>query len=91
MRARGLCPILSGVIGLAVDITGTQNVRLWLCLRLRCCVMLKVNENIWVYKLDGGAWAVALNPKSNCQIWHFKTRERAMNKANELSGVSVNA
>jgi hypothetical protein len=53
--------------------------------------MLKVNENIWVYKLDGGAWAVALNPKSECQIWHFKTKERAMNKANELSGVSVNA
>ena len=34
-----MCPILSGVIGLAVDITGTQNVRLWLCSRLRCCVM----------------------------------------------------
>ena len=34
-----MCPILSGVIGLAVDITGTQNVRLWLCLSVRCCVM----------------------------------------------------
>ena len=53
--------------------------------------MLKVTNNIWVYKLDKGGWAVALNPETDCQIWHFKTRERAMNKANELSGVSVNA
>jgi len=39
MRARGLCPTLSGAIGLAVDITITLNVRLWLCLDVRCCLM----------------------------------------------------
>jgi hypothetical protein len=53
--------------------------------------MIKVTENIWVYKLDKGEWAVALNPKTNCHIWYFNTKKRALVKANELSGVSVNA
>ena len=39
MRVRGLCPILSGAIGLAVGIISTLSARLWLCSRLRCCVM----------------------------------------------------
>lgn len=52
--------------------------------------MLKLTDTIWVYKLDGGAWAVALNPKSECQLWHFKTKKRALIKARELSE-AVNA
>lgn len=49
-----MCPILLGVIGLAVDITGTQNVRLWLCLGVRCCVMRNDSVRLtplgeWVY------------------------------------------
>jgi hypothetical protein len=54
MRARGLCPTLSGVIGLAVDITGTLSVRRWLCSGLRCCVMRNDSVRLtplgeWVY------------------------------------------
>ena len=54
MRARGLCPTLSGAIGLAVGITITASARLWLCLRLRCCVMRNDSVRLtplgeWVY------------------------------------------
>jgi hypothetical protein len=41
-------------------------------------------SEIMIYKLDTGGWGVALNPKSNCQIWHFSTKKRAVEKAREL-------
>jgi len=44
----------------------------------------RIMNEIMVYKLDDGGWGVALNPKSNCQIWHFSTKKRAVEKAREL-------
>ena len=41
-------------------------------------------SEIMVYKLDGKGWGVALNPKTNCQLWHFTTKQRAIEKAKEL-------
>jgi hypothetical protein len=43
-----------------------------------------MSKDIMVYKLDGKGWAVALNPKTNCQLWHFGTKKRALEKAKEL-------
>ena len=41
-------------------------------------------SNVIVYKLDTKGWAVALNPKSDCKIWHFSSKKRAVEKAKEL-------
>jgi len=43
-----------------------------------------MSNEITVYKLDGKGWGVALNPKKDCQLWHFSTKKRALEKAREL-------
>jgi len=41
-------------------------------------------NNVMVYKLDKGGWAVALNPTNECVIWHFDKKKQATEKAREL-------
>jgi hypothetical protein len=45
-------------------------------------------NDIMVYKLDEGGWAVALNPTNECEIWHFDKKKQAVEKARELEMVS---
>ena len=45
-------------------------------------------SNVIVYKLDTKGWAVAINPKTNCVIWHFATKKRATEKAKELKAAN---
>jgi hypothetical protein len=45
-------------------------------------------SDVIVYKLDTKGWAVALNPKSDCKIWHFPSKKRAIEKAKELEAVN---
>jgi hypothetical protein len=41
-------------------------------------------SKVIVYKLDGKGWGVALNPETNCVIWHFDLKRKALEKAAEL-------
>ena len=39
-----------------------------------------------VYKMDSGKWAVAVNPRSDCKIFTFATKARAIEKSKEIQG-----
>ena len=37
-----------------------------------------------VYKMDSGRWALAVNPKTDCKIFTFETKARAVEKSKEM-------